>query len=111
MISILFFRRIAEDDMMKKNSFFKAEKVEFTYFDMNPIATEATKTIFKERGQDIIIGNSAGSTNNHIDIMKQLSYVGIKDRRVIIPLSYAGNKRYIKKVINYGSSLWGEKMI
>lgn len=100
-----------EYDMMKKNSFFKAEKVEFTYFDMNPIATEATKTIFKERGQDIIIGNSAGSTNNHIDIMKQLSYVGIKDRRVIIPLSYAGNKRYIKKVINYGSSLWGEKMI
>lgn len=100
-----------EYEMMKKNKFFKAEKVEFTYFNMNPYATEATKTILKERGQNILIGNSAGSTNNHIDIIKQLSYIDIKDRRVIIPLSYGGNKRYIKKVINYGSNLWSKNLI
>lgn len=98
-----------EYEMMTKNRFFKARQVDFTYFDMNSYATDATLMRPINRGENVMIGNSGGTTNNHIDTMNQLGQIDIKGKKVIVPLSYGGGKRYVGKVIKVGKKLWGEQ--
>lgn len=100
-----------EYDMMKKNPFFQAKRVDFTYFDLNPFATEERLLSPVQRGNDILIGNSAGDTNNHLDIMEQLSRLNLKENRLILPLSYAGRKRYVSQVIAAGQQRFGRQFV
>lgn len=39
-------------------------------------------------GRDILLGNSATATNNHIDILSTLSGIPLQGRKIYIPLSY-----------------------
>jgi dTDP-N-acetylfucosamine:lipid II N-acetylfucosaminyltransferase len=55
------------------------------------------------RGGDILLGNSASYTNNHIDVLDVLKNIELGDRRLIIPLSY-GNAVYAEYVRTYTSS-------
>lgn len=60
-------------------------------------------------GKNILIGNSARPTNNHVDIFRILAEAGIPaDSKVIVPLSY-GNSVYREKVIAEGQRLLGDK--
>lgn len=59
---------------------------------------------------NILVGNSADPTNNHFNALDQLSKFADKNIKIYAPLSY-GNKDYAKKVIHYGSSLFGDKFI
>ncbi len=54
------------------------------------------------RGEDILLGNSASSTNNHIQAIDKLSSLEIYNRKVITPLSY-GDRRYADIVNSYGN--------
>lgn len=51
-------------------------------------------------GNDILLGNSASFTNNHIEMIDFLSRIDLQDKKVICPLSY-GNPEYADFVINY----------
>lgn len=53
-------------------------------------------------GGDILLGNSASYTNNHIDVLDILKNIELGDRRLIIPLSY-GNAMYAEFVKTYTS--------
>ena len=61
-------------------------------------------------GSDILLGNSSTATNNHIEIMRVLSKLGMHGRKVIVPLSY-GDMEYREKVIQAGEKLLGESFI
>lgn len=58
-------------------------------------------------GKDILIGNSASLTNNHLYILKFIKNITLpEDASIIMPLSYGGNQRYINDVISaYSSNL------
>lgn len=58
----------------------------------------------------IQIGNSADSTNNHIEVLDKLQRYKDMDIEIICPLSY-GDKAYAKKVINYGTEIFGDKFV
>lgn len=54
-------------------------------------------------GNNIIVGNSASPVNNHLDAFELLKTVKLKsDQKVIVPLSYGGDKLYIDAVLEYG---------
>lgn len=55
----------------------------------------------------IQVGNSADSSNNHIEILNKLKALGRNDFQIIVPLSY-GEKEYAKKVIKVGTKMFGE---
>lgn len=59
---------------------------------------------------NIQVGNSATTTNNHINILKNLSKFKEEDINVYVPLSY-GDKKYAEKVIMYGKEILGDKFI
>ena len=59
----------------------------------------------------LLVGNSANPTNNHIDVLNLLKEFDSKIETITCPLSYAGSKEYIAKVIEFGKNTFGEKFI
>lgn len=56
----------------------------------------------------IQVGNSANSTNNHLEIFDKLKKYKEEKIEIICPLSY-GNTEYRDKVIEEGTKIFGEK--
>lgn len=55
---------------------------------------------------DILVGNSATPTNNHIEIFQQLGRLDIGKRKLIVPLSY-GDATYREEIIRIGHAMFG----
>lgn len=64
----------------------------------------------KKNNINILVGNSADPTNNHFDTLDKLAKFKNENIKIYVPLSY-GDKDYAKKVIHYGSSIFGDKFI
>lgn len=62
-------------------------------------------------GNTIQIGNSGSSTNNHEYVMRFLSKVNLNDRKVMVPLSYSGTKKYKETVKKAGTEYFRENFI
>lgn len=59
-------------------------------------------------GDNILVGNSATDTNNHIEIFELLNTLSLNDSiKIICPLSY-GNENYKKNIINIGNNILGK---
>ena len=58
-------------------------------------------------GEDILLGNSATLTNNHLDVFEKLKGFPLEKRKLIVPLSY-GDMSYAKKVVTVGSRSFPE---
>lgn len=58
-------------------------------------------------GDNILVGNSASETNNHIDIFQSLALQDLGSRKVIVPLSY-GDPNYRRKLVAAGNSMLGK---
>lgn len=59
-------------------------------------------------GKNILVGNSATPTNNHLDAFELLVKAGIpSDSNIVVPLSY-GDPNYRDKVIAAGKNLFGD---
>lgn len=56
---------------------------------------------------NILIGNSADPTNEHLEVLDKLKFLKDHNIKIIVPLSY-GNKAYAQKVIDYGSLIFGD---
>lgn len=62
-------------------------------------------------GYTILLGNSASHTNNHIEALETLSHNKEDIKKIVCPLSYGGNKSYVRRVMQIGESLFGDKFI
>ena len=63
------------------------------------------------RTKNILIGNSADTSNNHLEMLELLSEFSVEDVKVYCPLSYNGNPNYINTVVNKGKEIFKEKFI
>ncbi|HMW54780.1 MAG TPA: TDP-N-acetylfucosamine:lipid II N-acetylfucosaminyltransferase [Accumulibacter sp.] len=61
-------------------------------------------------GSDILVGNSASASNNHLEIFKALSHLDLGSRRTIVPLSY-GDQIYRDYVIEAGKKILGRRFV
>ena len=55
---------------------------------------------------DILVGNSASLTNNHLYILKYIKGIGLSNSKIIIPLSYGGTIKYKEDVQNQFSKVF-----
>lgn len=97
-----------EYTLMCKKSFFHAKRVSFSYFSIDSPTEQFNAPL---TGTDILVGNSADPSNNHIDILFLLKERGIDNRKVFVPLSYGGTTEYKKKVVDTGRKLFGDNFI
>lgn len=61
-------------------------------------------------GQDILLGNSATATNNHLEAFEILRRLELGDRRIIVPLSY-GDDVYRQAIVDKGIEIFGSRII
>lgn len=87
------------------NKLSNAEFVDFSYYSIDEtVGTELFNK--KVAGDNILVGNSASLSNNHLDIFEVLKNAGISDKNIFVPLSY-GKPYLVKKVINEGERIFG----
>lgn len=68
-----------------------------------------TKTRKTDDKMIILIGNSAAPENCHIEVLKTLKHLKDENIKVICPLSYGGNAKYINRVIKVGNEIFEKK--
>lgn len=101
-----------EYDMMKRLSFFRAKPVDFRY--ASPYGGIELSLLDEEApilGNDILIGNSGDPRNNHADIFMKLKDIDLGNRKIVVPLSYAGSKRYREQIKSLGKKIWGDNFV
>ena len=86
----------SEYDLLKNTPYFKSRSFYFKYFSKFPINTDTEVTY--TAGNNILLGNSADPTNNHLDLLDILQQLDISDRKVIMPLNY-GDENYKKQLL------------
>jgi dTDP-N-acetylfucosamine:lipid II N-acetylfucosaminyltransferase len=76
---------------------------------VNPSLNENVREL-NSNDRNILLGNSASYSNNHIEMIDILAQQNLKDRRVIIPLSY-GDKQYALYIEKYAVKVLKEKAL
>lgn len=96
-----------EFDLIKKyHSEFRAEPLDFYYGSDHFFIPEQPDQVVKHGKKNIIIGNSANKTGNHLDVLKVISGIDIdKEAKIIIPLSYNAKPYYVKQVESIAEKL------
>ena len=61
-------------------------------------------------GGDILVGNSASFTNNHLEVLDLLARLDIGDRKIVVPLSY-GEPVYRNAILARGQELFGSAFL
>ncbi len=62
-------------------------------------------------GNDVLVGNSGDSTNNHLDTFEALRRLDFGDSRVLVPLSYGGKPEYLDEVMTRGREIFGDRFV
>jgi len=73
---------------------------------------QSLKCSFEKKAEKtILLGNSASKSNNHIEVLLMLAPVSNRSIRILCPLSYGGDKKYIDGVIDKGEEIFGDKFV
>ena len=82
-----------------------AEHLIFTYYPIEFIFKNNEDLLVN--GDNILLGNSASYTNNHLEAFELLEKLELGSRKIITPLSY-GNEEYAEYIVNAGQIKFGD---
>jgi hypothetical protein len=100
------FPYIEEYSSLKELNLLNSDYFRFTYYPIEFIVKGYENISIS--GNNILLGNSATMTNNHIEVFEMLKGMDLNNRRVIVPLSY-GNNKYRDKLLKLGEDYFGER--
>lgn len=63
----------------------------------------------KDKCEKILLGNSASASNCHLEALDMLKKSDDGKMEIVCPLSYGGKQKYIDKVVQKGTQLFGER--
>lgn len=102
-----FSSPIPEDyDLLKSHlgADFRADYVQLSYGSVEHTFAPGPALL---KGNNILVGNSASATNNHLEVFKILSRLDLGNRKIVTPLSY-GDTDYRDEIIAQGRDIFGE---
>ena len=82
--------------------------IPFTYYPLEYIIKGNEFSVVN--GNNILLGNSAIYTNNHLEAFQILRHINIENRKIIVPLSY-GNALYADYIQAKGFKLFNESFL
>ncbi len=103
---IEYFAPVIYDEYDLLEKLFKPIHTKYLPFSYGQLENDFLKGIenLNITSNNILLGNSASYTNNHLSILHLLAGLDLKDRKIITPLSY-GDEKYKKIILNYGKEL------
>lgn len=78
----------------------KAKHFFYSYYPFEYIFKNNEELVIS--GNNILLGNSASSSNNHLEMIDILSNFNLKDSKIFTPLSY-GDKKYADEISKIGA--------
>lgn len=90
---------------------FKAKQVDYSYCDITQFSQFDSNDYNFLHGNNIIIGNSTAYTNNHLDVFESIKNIYLGSRKIIAPLSYFPNPRYVKTLKEKGGKYFSDRFI
>lgn len=93
------FDNLLLNKLIKKN----AINVKFSYYPIEFIFKDNRD--LRVNGNNILIGNSASPTNNHLETFDLLKKINLDDRKIVVPLSY-GDMAYAEEIKKIGKSMF-----
>lgn len=98
-----------EYNLIERNEYFRAENIDYSYpLSSNLYSKDNINNFSEDLSGNILVGNSATETNNHIDVFERIEKIVPVDKKIIVPLSY-GSHTYREYVISKGSDLFAEQ--
>ena len=110
---INFFAPVLENEYKMVASKFGSsfpEYVAWNYGSSADLFNDERKSHCNPNGNNILVGNSATPTNNHIEVFDLLRTQNLGNRKIICPLSY-GNSDYASIIKDRGRSYFGENFL
>lgn len=110
---INFFAPVLENEYNMVASKFGSsfpEYIAWNYGSSAALFNDERKSYCNPNGNNILIGNSATPTNNHIEVFDLLRTQNLDNRKIICPLSY-GNSDYASIIKDIGRSYFGENFL
>lgn len=95
-----------EYEMLKKHSFFRAKPFRMEGKGISP---DQSRLVFHKEAGGILINHSAAYTNNHIDVMRVLSRLHLKERVLLFPIVYGYSK--VKEMVKEYEGFNGNKTV
>lgn len=80
----------------------------YNYYDIDETLGELKEK--RVNGNNILIGNSATFSNNHLEVLEILKNIELGNRKLIVPLSY-NIKVYAEQIGKKGTSLFEENFV
>jgi len=106
-----FFSPVIREDYEVFKEYFPKTKLDYVAWNYGDSFNDKLFTdSFPILGQNILIGNSASYTNNHLEIFSLLKNVNFSGRKLIVPLSY-GDKQYRDYIIGVGEKVFGQSFV
>jgi len=90
-------------ELLNREYNLKIKSANFSYGDLNYYLGEDTNRLIN--GNNILIGNSADFSNNHVEAFELIKDVELNNSKIIVPLSYGGNKKYSEEIQKIGRKL------
>jgi hypothetical protein len=97
----------SELNLVKELPFFKAKTTKYSYAILEDSLGDLFEKTF-ELGDGVFIGNSNTLESNHLDALYLLKKLNVKNRKIIIPLSYGGTEKYKNTIVKKGKYFFGE---
>jgi dTDP-N-acetylfucosamine:lipid II N-acetylfucosaminyltransferase len=95
------FPYIEEYTLLTGLKLLNSNYIRFTYYPLEFIFNDHENKYIS--GENILLGNSATLSNNHIEIFETLNKLDLNGKKVMVPLSY-GDNNYRDKILSYGNS-------
>lgn len=97
---VRFISTVIHDDfLIIKNIYKNTEHIEYLEFSYGDIDVYGSR--YGISGENILLGNSATFSNNHIEAIDILREKNLSNKKVITPLSY-GSEVYGRHIVEYG---------
>ena len=88
---------------------FRAELLPWFYLTLEDDLV-TTPTMDRAPGRNILVGNSATPTNNHLEAFERLRQLGdLEGRSIVVPLNY-GDTKYADMVATVGRDMFGDAL-
>ncbi|QTE22516.1 TDP-N-acetylfucosamine:lipid II N-acetylfucosaminyltransferase [Polaribacter cellanae] len=94
-----------EFQLVKEKLNTKIEYIKFSYYPIEKMIGDINSKI---SGINILLGNSASTTNNHLEAFDMLKKMNLDGRKIITPLSY-GDKNYKNEIEKKGKQILKDK--
>jgi hypothetical protein len=105
-IDVVSINRIDYDRLTSQLREFRAAHHPLHYYSAEDVFDKGPAL----RGNDILVGNSAASENNHLEVFALLKELNLDDRRIVVPLSY-GDEPYAAEICRIGTQMFGQRFV